>query len=201
MTNIFAFHSVGESLRIALDTAYRDDPLPNKPTCTFRLLSSADMAGEEEIDNTLSLYVYRVTMNEHLRTRARRTGPLEENVPLSVDLHFLVTAWAKTVLTEQTILAWTMRYLQQHPVLDRASLTADAAWNPEDSVQVIPAELSTEDVMRIWDALEPSYRLSVSYVARVVRIDTDARSPGMPVVASRFTYTDRTDNGGRSVLP
>jgi hypothetical protein len=39
--------------------------------------------------------------------------------------------------------------------------------------------------MRIWDALEPSYRLSVSYIARVVRIDGDA-SRGLPVVATRY---------------
>jgi hypothetical protein len=44
-------------------------------------------------------------------------------------------------------------------------------------------------LMRIWDALEPSYRLSLSYSARVVRIDPDAVPGGLPVVARNFTMT------------
>jgi hypothetical protein len=40
--------------------------------------------------------------------------------------------------------------------------------------------------MRIWDALEPDYRLSLSYIARVVRIDPDETIEGREVVATRF---------------
>jgi hypothetical protein len=42
--------------------------------------------------------------------------------------------------------------------------------------------------MRIWDTLEPNYRLSLSYIARVVRIDPDEDSDQRPVVAMRFDY-------------
>ena len=43
--------------------------------------------------------------------------------------------------------------------------------------------------MRIWDALTPSYRLSVSYVARLVRIDPDSDDAQFrPVVSGRFGY-------------
>jgi hypothetical protein len=45
--------------------------------------------------------------------------------------------------------------------------------------------------MRIWDALEPPYRLSVSYVARVIRVDTDPVPVGQPVVAARFPFDDQ----------
>jgi hypothetical protein len=54
---------------------------------------------------------------------------------------------------------------------------------------VIPAELTTEDMMRIWDALDPPCRLSVSYIARLVRLDPDTmEAAGPPVVARRFAY-------------
>jgi hypothetical protein len=36
--------------------------------------------------------------------------------------------------------------------------------------------------MRIWDALDPGYRLSVSYIARVVPIYPTGLPPGRPVV-------------------
>ena len=52
-------------------------------------------------------------------------------------------------------------------------------------MQLIPADLSLQDVLDIWDGLGPKYRLTVGYVARVVRID-QATMPGAPVVATRF---------------
>ena len=56
------------------------------------------------------------------------------------------------------------------------------------------AELTTEDVMRIWDALDPAYRISVSYVARVVRLDPDQDTgPLPPVVAARFAYGEEAN--------
>ncbi len=60
----------------------------------------------------------------------------------------------------------------------------------------MPAELSTEDVMRIWDAIEPAYRLSASYVARVVRIEPDEDLESFaPVVARRDLYGRRRRSG------
>ena len=44
-------------------------------------------------------------------------------------------------------------------------------------------ELSNEDLMRIWDAIDPSYRVSVPYVARVVQLDLEPSQEGAPVVA------------------
>ena len=52
------------------------------------------------------------------------------------------------------------------------------------------ADLSLEDILRIWDALGPKYRLSIAYIARVVRIDRPLTAPG-PVVATRFTLEKR----------
>ena len=187
MSNVFAIHSVGESLRTYLDHSYPAELRAVHP-CEFRLVSSGELAAEAEIDGALTLYLYRVTVNEHTRNTRRVTDTSRETLPLSVDLHYLLTVWARSAFAEHTILAWAMRQLHQHPVLDRSSLSPEAGWGPGESVQVIPAELSTEDVMRIWDALEPAYRLSASYIARVVRIDADEVPVGRPTVATRFAF-------------
>jgi len=50
----------------------------------------------------------------------------------------------------------------------------------------MPADLSLEDILRIWDELGPKYRLSVAYIARVVRIDRGI-TPGPLVLATRFS--------------
>jgi hypothetical protein len=97
-------------------------------------------------------------MNEHLRNTRKSSSALESNVPLALDLHYLITVWATSAAAEHTILAWTMRQLFLNPILDMAFLSSEGGWNAGDVVQLFPAELSNEDVMRIWDALEPPYR-------------------------------------------
>ena len=101
--------------------------------------------------------------------------------PLAVDLHYLMTVWAGTAAAEHSILGWAMRQFHLHPLLD-ASVLPEAGWDPGDVIQVIPAELTNEGVMRIWDALDPPYRLSVAYVVRVIRIDPDGAEVFRPVV-------------------
>jgi hypothetical protein len=187
MTNVLAIHSVGESLRSYFDTSFPTDIRAAHP-CEFKLLSSGELSGEVDIDNALSLFLYRVTVNEHTRNVRRVNDPARENLPLAVDLHFMLTMWSKSAFTEHVVMAWAMRQLHQHPVFDASTLTSEASWGPGDFVQVIPAELTTEEMMRIWDALDPGYRLSVSYIARVVRIDSDPNPVFAPVVASRFAF-------------
>jgi hypothetical protein len=187
VANYRAIHSVGSSLALFLQNSYPAE-LRDEHNIDFALLSSASFAGESPITNTLGLYLYRVTVNEHLRNTLRPNDPSDARPPLSLDLHYLLTPWVDDAMGEHRVLAWAMRELYQHPVLDVATLSPEAGWSAADMVQVIPAELSTEDLMRIWDALEPSYRLSVSYIARMVRIDVDTPDASRPVVAVRRRY-------------
>ena len=190
MANQFAIHSVGESLRRYLESSYPES-LRTANSCNFRLVSSGEINDPSSFGTSLSLYLYRVTMNEHLRNMPRTYDPSDAQAPLAVDLHYLMTVWANNALAEQTILSWAMRELYRHPILDKSSLSSEADWNAADIVQLIPAELSNEDIMRIWDALNPPYHLSVSYIARVVRIDMDAFESSRVVVANKFSYMDR----------
>jgi len=189
MANVLAIHSVGNSLIGYLSRAYPAD-LRTRHSCDFQLFSSGQIANVNEIDTTLSLYLYRVTVNDQMRNIRRTSDATARDVPLSLDLHYLMTVWADNALAEHNILAWAMRELYMHPTLNASSLSAEAGWVPNDIIQLIPSELSTEDMMRIWDAIEPSYRLSVAYIARVVRIDPDPIPDSLPVVATRFDYTD-----------
>jgi hypothetical protein len=197
MTNPRAIHLVGSSIVTYLERAFADQGRTQTgiDSCTFRLLSSADFlkVTSDFIFPTVSLYLYRVTLNEHMRNAPRKEGEYRREVPLPLDLHYLLTVWAEIPLQEHTLLAWTMQELYLHPILDASILSnlpnGGVEWQPGDAVKIVPAELSTEDVMRIWDALEPSYRLSVSYTARVVRVDRRKARPGLPVVATRYIYS------------
>ena len=92
MANVFAVHSVCNSLATFLANTY-PEPLRTDHPCSFRVLSSGELAEKAEIDNTVSLYLYRVTPNEHLRN-AERVRDLHSATPMPLDLHFLLAAWA-----------------------------------------------------------------------------------------------------------
>ena len=189
MANVLAVHSVGNSIVTYLRNTYPQTVNGQAmPSCAFELFSSSQMANPPDEDTRLTLYLYRVTVNEH----SRQTRPVQmsgqQQAPLGLDLHFLMTAWAGNALDEQITLTWAMRQLHEHPILDASSLAPEAGWATDEVIQIIPAELQTEDLMRIWDALDPSYRLSVSYIARLVRIDPDVLEDAAPVVARRLAY-------------
>lgn len=189
MANYQAVHSVANSIVTFLNNTYppQMDGV-DTPECTFSLVSSGELTGTYDGPARVTLYLYRVTVNEHTRQQRPPAMSPEQLAPMGLDLHFMLSAWASTALAEQVPLTWAMRQLYLHPLLDASSLSPEARWGPDEVIQIIPAELPTEDMMRIWDALEPAYRLSVSYIARMVRIDPDAIVQGRPVVATRLVH-------------
>jgi hypothetical protein len=189
MANVLAIHSVGNSIVTYLRNTY-PTLIAGQPTpaCLFELISCGQLAGEIEETTRITLLLHRVTVNEHARQSRAARAPADGRSPLSLNLHYLLTAWSVTPADEQITFAWALRQLHEHPVLDASSLSPEAGWSRDEVIQIVPEELTTEDVMRIWDALEPSYRLSVSYVARLVRLDPDEPGEFRPVVARRLGF-------------
>lgn len=199
MANIQAIHSVGASIATFLRNTYPASVgAQAMPACDFALVSSGELAGTIDDTTRITLYLYRVTVNEHNRQQRPGLMSPQQQAPLGLDLHFLLTAWAGTAQDELLPFTWALRQLYLHPILDASSLSPEAAWSAEEVIQIIPSELPVEDMMRIWDALAPPYRLSVSYVARLVRIDPDLVLEAGPVVATRFGYGTARPAGAES---
>lgn len=190
MANFSAIYSVGNSLAQYLNNNYPTTLNTSFP-CQFKLVSSAEIATEETtaLDQVVSIFLHRITINENFRAAGRLPDPAKQPL-VFLDLHYLFTYWGTSAQAEHTVLGWTMQQLQISPVLDSSILSSDGGWDATESVQLTVADLSLEDVLRIWDALGPKYRLSVSYIARVVRIDRVV-VPGPLVVATRFTNEEK----------
>ena len=195
MADYTAIFAVGDSLVNFLTASYNAAPkslnLPNP--CTFKLVSSTEIATEETttLDQMVTLFLHRITMNDQFRSSTHLPDVRDRQPVLFLDLHYLITYWGKEAQAEQKALAWVMQQLQSYPILDKSILTTDAQWGTTETVQLIPADLSLEDILRIWDALGPKYRLSVCYIARVVRIDREITGTDLPVVATRFTMQEK----------
>jgi len=198
MANIRAIHSLGNAIVGYLQLSYPAQLQAEHP-CTFELLSSNDM-DKKQADNSgtsVGLYLYGVTVNEHLRNNVLVHRPFDSLPPLSLDLHYLATIWAESAPAEHVVAAWLAHEFYRHPVMDMSVLAGDAddaGWRADTVIQIVPQELATEDMMRIWDTLAPNYRLSLSYVARAVRIDVEDTEDQKPVVATSYRYGGLTED-------
>ena len=192
MANLFAIHSVASSLMTYLRNAY-PTVLRDAYPCGFNVISSGELAEMDGSGTMVSLYVYRATIDDQVSNLRQPHQRADAKAPLALNLHFLLTVWADNAVAEHAICGWVMQELHRHPIMDASSLSADGGWRPGETVQIVPAELSTEDLMRIWDALMPTYRLSVAYIGRVIRIDGEEQGEHVPVVATRFVYGEQHD--------
>ena len=200
MADYQAVFAVGDAIAKFLTNAY--DPAVVGFPCAFKLVSSAEIANEETstIDKTVSLFLHRMTTNENFRYVTRLQDQPNEQPVLYLDLHYLVSYWdssAEGAEAEQKILVWTMQQMQSNPILDTSILSLSSTspgWTSTDSVQIIPEDLNLSDILDIWDGLGPKYRLTVGYVARIVRIDRTLTGSQIPGVATRFTLQDGVSN-------
>jgi hypothetical protein len=155
----------------------------------FKVFTARDFANP--ISAGVSLFLYRVVPCGVHRTPP---GPTQidgsvAGTLLPVDLHFMLTVWGGEASLQHTIVGWMMRVIEDHPIFPAALLNAvvPASFAPNETVEICLAELSNEDLLRMWDTLVQNiYQLSVPYVARIVRIQSSRRrEPGGDLVQER----------------
>jgi len=125
----------------------------------------------------LSLWLYRVArdenrLNDPPEVRTLPTGDVEViPTPLPVRLHYLVTPIAPASPdTEQRILGRALQLFHTHPIASGAFLRAELAGTPAQ-LHVHLEALALEEITRVWEALDGSYQLSVSYEVSLTRIE------------------------------
>jgi hypothetical protein len=188
MAGFSAAYSVGESLVQYLRNIYPAD-LRNDHPCRFELAKSADFSDSDTFsETTITFYLYRMSIDQYLHPAGsgRVTPPVARALPL--DLHYMVTIWTDNKHTEQLLMAWVMAQLHWNPILDASNLMQQGGWRQDETIQIAPTNITQEDLSRIWDVMEPSYRLSNTYVARVVHIDPPSFDRDEPVIATRFSH-------------
>ncbi|HMV68860.1 MAG TPA: DUF4255 domain-containing protein [Myxococcota bacterium] len=195
MANLHAIHSVSRALVNYLRGSF--PPGLVTPAPAFEVFSSAQQHTPGSPGNTVSLWLYRITTNEHARGVVPTAGAAGAAAPLALDLHYLLTVWADDASNEQTLLAWAMTQIHRTPQMD-ISLLSDqivlpgashpAGWRLDDVLTVVQEAMSSEDLMRIWGAVSSPYHISVPYVVRVVRIDAETIVEPARVVSTRMRF-------------
>lgn len=197
MAGFTGIAAVGKSIERLLASAFLErQPVPGKPA-KAALIRTEDLATEAQIkaligDYGLSILLYRVDFNKTMRAAWSAVGQVDGMGHLALDLHYLLTPWADNAEHQHMIIGRAMQTLERTamlsgPLLYEPALPATPEYLGEpqaaatDNVQIVLEEISTEALMRTFDSLPSDYRLSVPYLARVVRIDTMADVVTPPV--------------------
>lgn len=187
MAGFGSVSAVGKSLERVLNAAFGEpggQPIAGQIT-TALLVRTEDFDTSNPQSpipqRALTIFLYRVDFNKTMRAAWSAVGSIDGKAHLPLDLHFLLTAWAPNAEHEHLIIGRTLQVLESTPILS-GPLLHPADWAPNDAVQLVLEEISTEAVMRTFDSLPVDYKLSIPYIARVVRVDSKHASPSPTVV-------------------
>ena len=163
--------------------------------------------GKEE--NQLNLFLHQVTpnqgwRNEGLPSRDASGRSRLSNPPLALNLHYLLSAHGAEDLHAEILLGYAMQLLHETPVLDRRAITTSLDTAPPvgtslppalralakcglaeqvEQIKITPEYLSTEEMSKLWTAVQSHYRPTAAYVATVVLIEsTRATRSALPVL-------------------
>lgn len=210
MSSPLALAAVTTTLRDLLNTGLVDhDVAANIGSFKVTALPPDRIETGAQESNQLNLFLYAVSPNAAWRNQdlpalngrgdARLTTP-----PLALDLHYLLSAYAQDDLACEILLGYGMFILHQTPVLTRAAIRTalvdnapaapNLAPNPADGwtvadladqfeqVRLSPHTMSSEEIGKLWTAMQARFRPSAAYVASVVLIQAVAPTPApLPV--------------------
>ena len=158
----------------------------------------------------INLFLYLVTpnpgwRNEGLASRDASGRLRLSNPPLALDLHYLVSVYSGGDLHAEILLGYAMQLLHEMPVLTRDAIRTALSPSPDtgsalppalralvdsglqDQVELVkltPQYLNTEEMSKLWTAMQSHFRPTAAYTASVVLIEAQqpVRSP-LPVLS------------------
>jgi hypothetical protein len=158
----------------------------------------------------INLFLYLVTpnpgwRNEGLASRDASGRLRLSNPPLALDLHYLLSVYSGGDLHAEILLGYAMQLLHEMPVLTRAAIRTALNPSPDvgtglppalralvdaglehqiELIKLTPQYLNTEEVSKLWTAMQSHFRPTAAYTASVVLIEAQqaVRAP-LPVLS------------------
>jgi len=155
-------------------------------------LSPDRVSVSDDDGSRLNVFLYRVSPNLGIR-KSSSTGATSVSVPSFVlDLSYLIASYGAQDFHAEILLGYIMQQMVQMPIISPEMLQAVIdvkgrsessvfasdlikQWTTEDSkawdpVKVTPQFVNTEEMSRLWSALQGRYRPSVVYQVSGVKI-------------------------------
>ena len=199
MSNALAIAGVSAVLKDLLDTGLIDHQVTDTLGAGVLVSSLAPdvipITGDGAVPR-LNLFLYQATPNTAWRNvdlpSRSPGGQRVSNPPLALDLHYLLTAYGIAELEAEVLLGYGMQLLHENPVLTREAIrtalnpspisgallpsvyqalaSADLAEQVE-MLKITPLTMNTEEMSRLWSALQARYRPTAAFQVSVVLIE------------------------------
>jgi len=153
-------------------------PRTEFPNAQFELQQALDFQ-KGPIGEGVSLFLYRVAINGARRARPGRIEPDGRRFrpALPLDLYYALCVWGRSVDVQQRLLGYVMRTLEDVPILPPGLLNQhgpeSTTFGAQEAVELVGDPLVVQDLQLLWDLLKPNVPLIITYVARVVAIDSE----------------------------
>ena len=161
---------------------------------TITTIAPDRVATGEQEPNQLNLFLYQITANQGwfntgLPSRDSDNNRVD-NPPLAIDLHYLVTAYGSDNFNDEILLGCAMQAFHETPVMSRAYIrnvldnsggTAPAPFDVLSAVdladqieliKITPKFLTTEELSKLWTAMQARFRQTMAYHVSVVLIQS-----------------------------
>lgn len=155
--------------------------------------SSGDL--QRSLTHGVSLLLHRVTLSQHRRATPPREGPdgTRYRPSLPIDLHYLLTAWAGDAVSQQRLLAWSALVLDGMQILPATLLNRVGpepdVFRPDETAELVWETVPPQEIAELWDGARANRQPSMTYVVRMVSIDSPVPlAEGRPVQARQFDY-------------
>lgn len=211
MSNALAIAGVTAVIKDLLDSGLIDHAITDTlgAGVTVTALAPDAVSLDDQEAPQLNLFLHQVTPNVAWRNATLPSrdaaGNRVANPPLALDLHYLLTAYGRAELQAEVLLGYALQLLHETPVLPREAIrralnpaVVDGAILPTvyqnlrgvdlaeqvELLKIVPAALGTEEMSRLWSALQAHYRPTAAFQVSVVLIESNraARSP-LPVLS------------------
>jgi hypothetical protein len=165
------------------------------PAAQFQLYQAKDF--QTPMEEGISLYLYRITSAGEIRNYPPRVAPdgRRYRQALPINLHYLLSSWARDSVKQQRLLGWAMRALEDTPILPAGLLNQggpeEATFRPTETVDLTMEAISIYDMGAIWDVAKPNTQPSVCYVARMIGVESQIETTSGPLVQTRVIRDGR----------
>ncbi|MBC2802367.1 DUF4255 domain-containing protein [Rhizobium ruizarguesonis] len=205
MSGFQVIAQAGEEIRNIFSKALKNAGLGSGDPSS--IVSLAPPAKENE--RTLSLWLYLVTENEHVRNRpniVEKDGVIRPP-PLALTLYYLATpgiasnsdglAADEAISNSAKVLGVVLQTLHARPVVALDKAPNGNSETTSEQLHLSLCRLSIEDLARIWEALDHPYRLSICFKVNIVRIESLRQTIAKPVTEREFITGRLKQNASR----
>lgn len=151
---------------------------------TFSVYQPEDFSNansSRHVTSGASVFLYRVLPNLSHRTPS---GDLlldgrRQFSKLPLDLYLLVTIWGNSPSTQNRLVGWVMRTLEDYPLIPASVLNIGSntsIFEDHEAVELLLSEMDGDELLQLWDMLGGEgvfpYQITIPYLVRNLLLES-----------------------------